>query len=259
MKSYRMFFGLLAGSLILWGANVVLAQEEMTNDEWQKQIQEYTAKRDTLKSRLNKLETDISALMAQSAAKDEAITNCEGELYTLVGATREQVEQYRKRVNALDTAVNSFSRLSNQDLWSRKDDVESAQNELNDLRKSKISLLTEFWDKLNSIQRKIDGLKSTLASIAATMEKWYTVGTWAKDRDCLWNIAKKKDIYDNAFLWPKIWQDNRDKIRDPDIIHTGQRLRIPPSAPLTATEEVAVKSYWRHKSPAIHGKSLTRR
>ena len=50
----------------------------------------------------------------------------------------------------------------------------------------------------------------------------YTVGTWAKNRDCLWNIFKKKDIYDNAWLWPKIWQVNRDEIKDPDVIHKGR-------------------------------------
>ena len=40
------------------------------------------------------------------------------------------------------------------------------------------------------------------------------VGSWSKDRDCLWNIAKKKDVYANAWMWPKIWQGNRDKIKD---------------------------------------------
>jgi nucleoid-associated protein YgaU len=258
MKSHRMFLGLLAASLIVWGANVARAQEEMTKEEWEKQIQEYTTKRNELKSKLDKLEADITALMAQSAEKDEAITNCENELYSLVGATREHVEGYRSRVNALDSTVSSLSRLSNQELWSQKSDVEAAQKELIDLRKSKISLLTEFWDKLTAIQQKIDGLKSTLASISAEAGKWYTVGTWFKDRDCLWNIAKKKSIYDNAFLWPKIWQDNRDKIRDPDLIYTGQRLRIPPNAPLTSAEKVAEKSYWHLKSMNTEGKLLAR-
>ena len=61
----------------------------------------------------------------------------------------------------------------------------------------------------------------------AKQVKVYTVGTWAKDRDCLWNISKKPDIYDNAWLWPRIWQGNRDQIKDPDVIHQGQKLKIP--------------------------------
>jgi nucleoid-associated protein YgaU len=248
MKSYRMFFGLLTASLILWGANIATAQEEMTKDEWQKQIQDYTAKRDALKSQLDKLDAEIKALMAESAEKDSAIAKCEDELYALVGATRAQVEEYREKVNALETKVDGLTKLSNQDLWDRKGEVDAAQNDLNELRKSKISLLTEFWDKLASIQQKIDGLKATLASIASTMEKWYTVGTWSKNRDCLWNIAKKKDIYDNAFMWPKIWQGNRDKIRDPDIIHPGQKLKIPQVAPLSKEEKSAANRYYKKKA-----------
>lgn len=248
MKSYRMFLGLLAASLIFYGANVAIAQEEMTKDQWEQQIKEYTAKRNELKAKLTKLEADIKALAAQSTQKDADITKCEDDLYALVGATRAQVEEYRGKVNALESKVNGLTRLSNQDLWDRRGEVDGAQNELNELKKSKISLLTEFWDKLGAIQKAIDNLKSTLASIAATMEKWYTVGTWSKDRDCLWNIAKKKDIYDNAFMWPKIWQGNRDKIRDPDIIQPGWKLKIPSVAPLTKEEKTAANKYYKKKA-----------
>lgn len=248
MKSYRMFLGLLAASLIFYGANSAIAQEEMTKDQWEQQMKEYTAKRNELKAKLDKLEADIKALTASSAQKDADITKCEDELYALVGATRAQVEEYRGKVNALESKVNGLTRLSNQDLWNQKAEVDGAQNELNELKKSKISLLTEFWDKLGAIQKAIDNLRSTLASIAATMEKWYTVGTWSKDRDCLWNIAKKKDIYDNAFMWPKIWQGNRDKIRDPDIIQPGWKLKIPSVAPLTKEEKTSANKYYKKKA-----------
>ncbi len=248
MKFQRTFLGLLAASLLFHGANVAIAQEEMTKDEWEKQMQENTLKRDQLKAKLDKLEADLKALQAQSAQKDADINKCETDLYALVSATREQVEAYRNQVNALDNKVTELTRLSNQDLWNRRSEVDGSQNEANELRKSKISLLTEFWDKLASIQQKVDGLKSTLASIAATMEKWYTVGTWSKDRDCLWNIAKKKDIYDNAFMWPRIWQGNRDKIRDPDIIHPGWKLKIPPVAPMTSVEKTAANKYYKKKA-----------
>jgi len=74
------------------------------------------------------------------------------------------------------------------------------------------------------------------------------VGTWAKDRDCLWNIAKKPKIYDNPFLWPKIWQGNRDQIKNPDVIQRGQKLKIPPKAALTKEEKSAVRRYWSKKN-----------
>lgn len=43
--------------------------------------------------------------------------------------------------------------------------------------------------------------------------------------DCLWNIAKR--YYNNATLWPRIYDANRSQIRDPHWIYPGQRFIIP--------------------------------
>ncbi len=55
--------------------------------------------------------------------------------------------------------------------------------------------------------------------------KIYVVRTWERDRDCLWNIAKK--CYGDPWKWERIYKANRDKIVDPDLIYLGQRLVIP--------------------------------
>jgi nucleoid-associated protein YgaU len=55
----------------------------------------------------------------------------------------------------------------------------------------------------------------------------YVVGTWERDRDCLWNIAKKTRFYGDPWKWKRIFRANRDKIEDPDLIYPGQRLSIP--------------------------------
>ncbi|MEX0601818.1 MAG: LysM peptidoglycan-binding domain-containing protein, partial [Bacteroidota bacterium] len=102
---------------------------------------------------------------------------------------------------------------------------------------------------LADFQNRANALRQTLKQLADSgqMMMTYTVGTWARDRDCLWNIAKKKSIYDNAFLWPKIWQANRDQIRNPDVIQPGQKLKVPPKAPLTREEKAAERSYYQRK------------
>ncbi len=43
--------------------------------------------------------------------------------------------------------------------------------------------------------------------------------------DCLWNIAKK--FYENPFLWGKIYEANKDKIKNPDLIYPGQVFLLP--------------------------------
>ena len=46
-----------------------------------------------------------------------------------------------------------------------------------------------------------------------------------KKGDCLWRIAEK--VYGNGFLWKKLFEANRNKIKDPNLIYPGQILNIP--------------------------------
>ncbi|MFH1416606.1 MAG: hypothetical protein ABIH89_11045 [Elusimicrobiota bacterium] len=55
----------------------------------------------------------------------------------------------------------------------------------------------------------------------------YIVGNWSIDRDCLWNIAGKKAIYNDSWKWKRIYLANREKIRNPDLIYPKQVLKIP--------------------------------
>ena len=43
--------------------------------------------------------------------------------------------------------------------------------------------------------------------------------------DCLWTIARK--TYGNGQKWQKIYEANRDEIRDPAMIQIGQVLTLP--------------------------------
>ena len=49
----------------------------------------------------------------------------------------------------------------------------------------------------------------------------YTV----KSGDSLSAIAKR--VYGDAGKWQQIYEANRDQIKDPDLIHPGQELKIP--------------------------------
>jgi nucleoid-associated protein YgaU len=50
-----------------------------------------------------------------------------------------------------------------------------------------------------------------------------------KKGDCLWTIAKKKNVYNDPFLWPVIYEANKGKIKNPNLIYPGQKLKIPRS------------------------------
>jgi nucleoid-associated protein YgaU len=50
-----------------------------------------------------------------------------------------------------------------------------------------------------------------------------------KKGDSLWTIAKKKNIYNDSFLWPVIYDANKGKIKKANLIYPGQKLKIPRS------------------------------
>ena len=64
----------------------------------------------------------------------------------------------------------------------------------------------------------------TAAAPVSTEGKRYTVVAG----DSLSRIAKHE--YGDASLWPRIFEANRDVITNPDLIHPGQSLAIPPKA-----------------------------
>ena len=58
-------------------------------------------------------------------------------------------------------------------------------------------------------------------SNANSNARYYVV----KRGDCLWKIAKK--YYGNGALYTKIYNANRDRIKNPDLIYVNQRFIIP--------------------------------
>lgn len=67
--------------------------------------------------------------------------------------------------------------------------------------------------KVTETKKRADGNKPKT--------KTYTV----KKGDCLWNIAKK--YYGNGAQYTKIYNANKDKIKNPNLIYPGQVLTIP--------------------------------
>jgi len=63
---------------------------------------------------------------------------------------------------------------------------------------------------------------------ANAVSQTYTVVYRDVATDCLWRISDREEIFDNAYLWPKIWRANRRIIQNPDLIYPGQILAIPP-------------------------------
>ena len=231
-------------------SSVASAQEEqkMKYDEWQQQVAMYTAKRDSLKNVLDKLNTDIANLKSQLASLDQQYQSEMQKYYGMLQTNQQEMNAFGQKVDQLAGTIDNYMKMSDQDLCAHRADVDSLASQINDLKASRLSLSVEFYSKVQSIENNYTDLKARIAKCSEVTMKTYTVGTWARNRDCLWNISKKKTIYDDPWKWPKIYVANRDQIKNPDLIYSKEVLKIPENAPLNKEEKAAARAYYAKKA-----------
>jgi len=82
----------------------------------------------------------------------------------------------------------------------------------------------------------------TAVPVKAVASDHYTVA----EKDTLWGIAGKSDIYSDSFQWPLIFKANRDSIKDPDLIYPKQDFVIQKGL---ADEDVAHAKSLAMKTP----------
>ncbi|HEV8538753.1 MAG TPA: hypothetical protein VGR15_07495 [Bacteroidota bacterium] len=241
MKTMRIISLLLFVSAIAVGS--LTAQEKMSKDAWQSEMATFQQKVADLNAQITKLTSDRDNLKTQSDKLDGDLRSCEDALYAMLGVTRADVEAFDKELADMEARVAELQRMSDAELLNHRDEIERMNTRLGEMAGSKIALIPRYGSRVQALKEKVDGLMKSLQR-----EKTYTVGTWSRDRDCLWNIAKKRDIYANAWMWPKIWQGNRDMIKDPDLIKPKWVLKIPEGKELSKAEKSAANSYYRKRA-----------
>lgn len=219
--------------------------DQLKKDEAELRIKELQNTVADLENRLRTLDGDVTTMQRDLETARQQLKDCQDSYYSMLGVTNADVENFRQQIGAIEGRIRTMQRLSDDELSNRQDEVKTLENDLNALRSNKIAALPEFYNKIISLASDIRGL------YRERKIKSYTVGTWQQDRDCLWNIAGKMEIYGDPFQWPKIWQANTDQIRNPDIIYPGQVLQIPPAGPMSDEEMKAQRRYFRTRRAAL--------
>lgn len=161
-------------------------------------------------------------------------------------SVKEKVQQAEQHIAALESEITSLkSEIAN---------LEARRNEL----KNKLVELKEAWKRCQYGRYKVneDDWLSKIASMRNVYgdgKKWPMIYEANKDKiknpnliypnwvlliptldnytivpgDCLWLIATYLSIYSDAKRWPEIYEANKDKIKDPDLIYPKQVLTIP--------------------------------
>jgi len=225
MKLAKYLIGILSLVLLL-SLSGFAQDEEMTSEEWEAEMTRLAGKKQALTAEIEALNADLDNLNATLSGLQDP-EECIDELYAIVGATRQDVDNFRNAVNELDGKIR------------RKEGPKAdRQADLDALKMNKISALPEFFNKVhNQMQQALDNW----------IEKPDVISYTVVRGDHLWGIAKKQEHYGNPFAWPVIYKANREQIKDPDLIYPNQVFKVPP---LSEEEKSKYEKLRRNYKPA---------
>ncbi|UCF70417.1 MAG: LysM peptidoglycan-binding domain-containing protein [candidate division WOR-3 bacterium] len=179
---------------------LAFAQEKMTEEEAQAELARITAE-------LEQINADIAALEAEVAELTSSTSTMEAEYSSMQEKAAELRETWKRCQYGRYTVVEGD--------WLSK--IASMQNVYRD--GSKWPWIHEAnTDKIKDPNLIYPGW----VLLIPTFDQ-YTVGSG----DCLWLIASYLSIYSDAKRWPEIYEANKDKIKDPDLIYPKQEFVIP--------------------------------
>jgi tetratricopeptide (TPR) repeat protein len=87
----------------------------------------------------------------------------------------------------------------------------------------------EEWDPAKESALAVIAILSEIPD-APVLAAQYRVKTWHGDKDCLWNIAAKEQIYGDPWKWKVIYDANKNKLPkpgNPNVVEPGTLLDIP--------------------------------
>jgi nucleoid-associated protein YgaU len=194
--------------------------EEMEMEEYAAELLKWQNREATAKEGIKDEEAKIEDLKKQLAEMDKEIDDTWAEIYQTMETDKDQYDSFSGDLNALAGEVGGFAALSPEDIYNRKADLADFEKRVEELAKNEKAATTQNQSALMRIRNQIAQAKSKMSNIAAGM---YEV----QRGDYLWKIAKKSEVYGDAFAWLRIYNSNKDKIKDPNLIYPAQVFSIP--------------------------------
>lgn len=240
MKNYTKTILILGVSLLIGSNANAQYPENFTKDQADSTIALRRTEIAGLQSEVSKTQADATKAASDAQQRMADNTKCQDDLYAMLGSDRNGYNAYREQLARDEQELAALRQMSPADQAAAKARVDALEAQIRDLRGNKLVLIPDHKSRVQTLSTNFMEMRRGMVPANST----YTVGTWRKDRDCLWNIAKKPDIYNDPFAWPKIWRANMDKIHNPDIIQPGMQLTIAKTA---VTPEDKDLTGYRHR------------
>ncbi len=213
-------FGFLFVCAALLIPQMGLAQVEMTYEEYEVKLlesQNQAAKANTL---LADCKAAGEKLSQQIADTDAQIAAVQQEIYKLVGADEQGIKDYLRKLDSIEQQLMGLLSLSDEDLADKRDEFDNIVEMVKTLKGNKIALLPQAQAKLRNIDQLIERINARMPR--KRIKKYMVVRG-----DNLWNIAKMPVHYSDPYMWPRIYVENRARIKDPNLIYPDWNLNVP--------------------------------
>jgi len=180
------------------------------------------------------LRGDMATLRGDMATLQGDVTGLQGDMATLGGdmaTLQEKVGGLEGDVKDVQTSVSVAKEMA----ATAKIEADQARREIKQLARQTQEKTDLLFAKLNDLEKRVRVLEQRVGKkpIKLKPKKLYPVKKVGKLYDVkkgesLWRIAGHKDVYNDPTKWQKIYQANKNKIANPNIVYPGQRLVIPP-------------------------------
>jgi nucleoid-associated protein YgaU len=220
MKIKGTVFSLLAMvvALLLLTGVVYGQQEKIKMDEYKAQLTNYQKTEADANAQATSLQKENAALKQQIDETQKQVDAEWAAIYAMLGTDKAGVDAFKADLDGVGGQIDALAALSPEELFRRKDEIKDIEAKLTEAKNSKLAFLTDIENRLADLDAKLAMLKAKLSSA-------YEMYTVLKG-DYLWNISKKKEIYDDPYQWIRIYCVNKDQIKNPDLIHPAQVLKI---------------------------------
>ena len=220
MTFRRITATLLCAVACLAISGVADAQQGMTYEEYKIKTAEYEKRTAEAQRALAECKKMGETVDAEITVLDKDVAMVNEEIYEVLGTDQGSIDGYLSELDRIEARLMGLLNLSDEALFDKRDEVNSMEDRIEEMKTDKLANLPDAKRKLRNIDQLLERIN---ARMPRKRVKPYTVARG----DNLWNIAKKPSIYSDAFLWPRIYLENRGMIKNPDLIYPDWVLNVP--------------------------------